>query len=609
MTMPSLVPPTSPGARSAAASPRPADEPATVAVAVATAPASRVARPAASAATAPPGNPAPARPRAVIGVMGGMGPAAANDFGQQLISRKQAATDQEHARVLLDQATDIPDRTGAILRGGPSPVQNMQASLKRLDKGGADLVAITCNTAHHFHGDMQRTIDKFGLKLELLHIVDATMAELERQAPGAQRIGLLATSGTLDARIYEARAEQQGHQKTWIYPDAATQEQRVMAGIYDGVKRGDLEGGRANLLAAAESLRAQGAEAILLACTEIPLVLKTGDVQVQGRALPLIDTLGALATTALARADEKTSRLSTPKGVFEIAAEGLSNFVQSAAAFINGTPERPRRIGVMGGMGPAAAMQFSSYMVKFNPTATTDQQHVPLLLDQATDIPDRTGAILSGGRDPAPEMVASLKRLARAGADEVVMTCNTAHHFFPQVQEAITKHKLDVDMIHIVDATMKLLDQRAPGATNIGLLATSGTVETGIYQKRAEGRQWMVPDQASQRDEVMAGIYQGVKAGEIDLGRERLRSAAQKLADNGADAILLACTEIPLVLQHGDIRNARGEPVPLIDTLEAQAREAIARARVPIPATPGLVQQVQQWLAPRQAPAPAADPA
>jgi aspartate racemase len=539
--------------------------------------------------------------------MGGMGPAAANAFGQKLIEYKQGATsDQAHARALLDQATDIPDRTAAILNGGPSPVKNMQASLQRLDRGGADMVAVTCNTAHHFFDDMQRTIDKFGLKLELLHIVDATMAELDKQAPGATHIGLLATSGTLEARIYEQRAAQTGHAKAWIYPLAETQETRVMAGIYDGVKANKPEEGRKNLLAAARELQARGAQAILLACTEIPLVLKTGDVKdAQGKDLPLIDTLGALATQALAKAETKQSRLVTPRGCFEIATEGLTSFVQSASALISGTPERPRRIGVIGGMGPAAAMQFSSYMVKFNERATTDQQHVPMLLDQATDIPDRTGAILNRGRDPAPEIVASLKRLGRAGADEVVMTCNTAHHFFPQLQEAITLDRLHVNPIHIVDATMKLLDQQAPGAKKIGLLATTGTVQTRIYQDRAEDRIWMVPDAVTQDGDVMHGIYQGVKAGNNEMGKERLLRAAQKLANEGADAILLACTEIPLVLKTGDIKNRAGDIVPLIDTLEAQAREAIARSRVPVPATPGLVQQVRQWLAPHQTAAPA----
>ncbi len=539
----------------------------------------------------------PRRHRAVIGVMGGMGPAAANQFGSQLIQLKDAKTDQEHARVLLDQATDIPDRTGAILQGGPSPVKNMEASLKRLDQGGADLVAITCNTAHHFFNDMQNAIDKFGLKLQLLHIVDATMDELEKQVPGAKRIGLLATTGTLDTRIYQNRAQQTGRNKEWVLPDAATQA-KVMDGIYKGVKTGNDALGHALLLAAAEELQSKGVDAILLACTEIPLVLKTGDIKdSNGKKLPLIDTLASLAKEALSRAESTPARIATPVGCFSAVQTTLSTFTQGVTAFLHGEPERPRRIGVMGGMGPAAAMQFSDYVVKYNTEAKCDQDHVPLLLDQATDVPDRTGAILTGGRSPVEEMGNSLRRLARAGANEIVMTCNTAHHFEPDMQKIIANEKLPVKLIHIVDATMKLLDQQAPGAQNIGLLATTGTVNSKVYQNKAAGRSWMQPSEETQK-EVMTGIYQGVKAGKLTEGGDLLRKAAQELANNGADAILLACTEIPLVLKTGDIKNKEGKVVPLIDTLEAQAREAIQRSQVPVPATPGVLHRLAELLRP-----------
>ena len=539
----------------------------------------------------------PRRHRAVIGVMGGMGPAAANQFGSQLIQLKDAKTDQEHARVLLDQATDIPDRTGAILQGGPSPVKNMEASLKRLDQGGADLVAVTCNTAHHFIDDMQNAIDKFGLKLQLLHIVDATMDELERQVPGAKRIGLLATTGTVDSGIYQTRAEQTGRNKEWVLPDAAVQA-TVMDGIYKGVKKGENDFGRQQLLAAAKALQSEGVDAILLACTEIPLVLKTGDIKdAHGNNLPLIDTLASLAKEALSRAESTPARIATPVGCFSAMQAALSTFTQGVTAFLHGEPERPRRIGVMGGMGPAAAMQFSDYVVKYNTEAKRDQDHVPLLLDQATDIPDRTKAILDGGRSPVEEMGNSLRRLARAGANEIVMTCNTAHHFEPDMQKIIADENLPVKLIHIVDATMKLLDQQAPGARNIGLLATTGTVNSKVYQNKAAGRSWMQPTKETQA-EVMTGIYDGVKAGKLKEGGALLRKAAQELADNGADAILLACTEIPLVLKNGDIRNKDGKVVPLIDTLEAQAREAIQRSHVPVPATPGVLARLAELLRP-----------
>jgi aspartate racemase len=541
------------------------------------------------------------RSRAVIGVLGGMGPAAANMFLDKTISLKtDARSDQEHARVLLDQATDVPDRTAAIAAGSKAPVKPMVNSLKRLDKGGADIVAITCNTAHKFHDDLLAAVEKYGLKLELLHIVDATMKELFAQKPGAKRVGLLATTGTVGQRIYQERAEKLGHGNIeWVAPNEEFQN-RVMDGIYKGVKAGDSELGKRELLAAAEHLKEQGVDAMLLACTEIPLVLKTGDTKTEaGENIPMIDTLEALAKAALQRADtmQRPRALIGQKPVRISSA--VTSFTMKVDRFLNGQPSRPRIIGDIGGMGPAAAAMFSRYMVAHNESAKSDQEHTRLLLDQATDIPDRTAAIKARSDEPVIEMGNSLRRLAKAGATDVVMTCNTAHHFFPKLEGIIRDEHLKVNLIHIVDATMTLLDKMKPGARKVGLLATDGTLEQKIYQKRAaeKGREleWIVPDPAVQQ-KVMDGIYKGVKAGDNELGTKLLEEAAQHMKDKGVDAMLLACTEIPIALEHVKIMDASGEPIPMVDTLEAQARMCIERAKEPIPATPGLLQQVGHLL-------------
>jgi aspartate racemase len=542
------------------------------------------------------------RSRAVIGVLGGMGPAAANMFVDKTISLKtEARSDQEHARVLLYQATNVPDRTAAIVAGNKSPVGPMVEGLKRLDEGGADIVAITCNTAHKFHEDLLAAAEKFGLRLELLHIVDATMKELFAQKPDAKRVGLLATSGTVDQRIYQERAEALGHggRIEWVVPNAQFQA-RVMEGIYGGVKAGDNAHGKRELLAAAEHLKEQGVDAMLLACTEIPLVLKTGDTKTEaGEDIPMIDTLEALAKAALERADSmEHPRALAGKQPIRVLPM-MTAFTMKVDRFLHGEAERPRIIGDIGGMGPAAAAMFSRYMVAHNESARSDQEHTRLLLDQATDIPDRTAAIKAKSQEPVIEMGNSLRRLAKAGATDIVMTCNTAHHFFPQLENVIRDEHLNVNLIHIVDATMTLLDKMKPGARKVGLLATDGTLEQKIYQKRAaeKGREleWVVPDPDVQQ-KVMDGIYKGVKAGDNALGTKLLEEAAQHMKDKGVDAMLLACTEIPIALEHVDVMDDHGEPIPMVDTLEAQARMCIERAKEPIPATPGLLHQVGQLL-------------
>lgn len=553
-------------------------------------------------ASTSPSQPTAQRSRAVIGVLGGMGPAAANMFLDKTISLKaDARSDQEHARVLLDQATNVPDRTAAIAACNKSPVRPMVDSLKRLDKGGADVVAITCNTAHKFHDDLLTAVERYGLRLELLHIVDATMKELFAQKPGAKRVGLLATSGTVNQRIYQERAEALGYSDKieWVIPTAEFQD-RVMEGIYGGVKAGDNDLGRRELLAAAEHLKEQGVDAMLLACTEIPLVLKTGDTTTDaGEAIPMIDTLEALAKEALGRAETmKHPRALAGKQPIRVLS-AVTAFTMKVDRFFHGEPERPRIIGDIGGMGPAAAAMFSRYMVTHNKSAKSDQEHTRLLLDQATDIPDRTAAIKAESLEPVVEIGKSLRRLAKAGATDIVMTCNTAHHFFPQLESIIRDEHLNVNLIHIVDATLSLLDKMKPGARKVGLLATDGTLEQKIYQRRAteQGREfeWVIPEPSVQK-KVMDGIYKGVKAGNNALGTKLLEEAAKHMKDKGVDAMLLACTEIPIALEHVNITDNRGEPIPMVDTLEAQARMCIERAKEPIPATPGLLHQIGQLL-------------
>ena len=557
------------------------------------------------------------RPRshAVIGVMGGMGPAAGVYFSNKLIElRGGVKSSREHVRVLLEQVTEMPDRTAAILAAQakdknsgtahvPSPVPFMRDSLRRLDAGGASVVAVTCNTAHHFYGAMQQSIDRFSLNLTLMHIVDASLAELWRQKPEAKRVGLLATSGTLNTKIYESRAEQLKIGIDWIYPDQHIQQDSVMAGIYDGVKAGKNDMGKALLLEGARHLKDKGVDAILLACTEIPLVLKTGDLQDKhGDNIPMIDTLGALASAALEKIETLPGRIETPLGGYNVANATLSAFVHRMSQLILGEGERPRRIGVMGGMPAREAVQFSDYVVTLNHVAKKDQDHVHLILDQATDIPDPLSAISTEDPDKRAHVVAemekSLKRLVRAGADDIVVVSNAANFFYPELTAAIARHKLKVRVANVAEVTLKQLDKIKPEPQCIGLLAPTGLVESRVFQRSDDKRAWLTPSSATQNDAVMPALGGIARNGHDDLktGEKNLRRAAQELADRGADAIVVASAEIPRVLKNGDIVNKQGRKIPLVDTLEAQALDAIERARVPVPATPALVRQVIEML-------------
>jgi len=222
-------------------------------------------------------------------------------------------------------------------------------------------------------------------------------------------------------------------------------------------------------------------------------------------------------------------------------------------------------IGVLGGMGPLATVDFMHKVLAATPAAT-DQDHVPMLVSCIPQVPDRNAAFRGEGASPLDAMVASGRRLVAAGAGLVVMPCNTAHLWFDAVQAA-----LGLPMIHIVDAA---LDEAAVCDGPVGLLATDATLASGLYVNRRRHRPWLLPTAGEVRDCVMPGIA-AVKAGRLAEGGERLAAAAHALARRGASALVLGCTEIPLVLDAG--RAA----LPVIDATAALARRVVAWSAEP----------------------------
>ena len=148
-------------------------------------------------------------------------------------------------------------------------------------------------------------------------------------------------------------------------------------------------------------------------------------------------------------------------------------------------------IGILGGMGPLATADLFQ-KITLHTVAACDQAHPRVCIDSNTDIADRTAALLHGGEDPVPEMIKSAKRLESIGADFLIMPCNTAHNYYEQVCEAVT-----IPVLHMIALTRDAL--KARGVKCAGLLATDGTVQTGIYQRTFEqsGVELLTPDSAA----------------------------------------------------------------------------------------------------------------
>lgn len=199
----------------------------------------------------------------MIGILGGMGPLATVDFMKKIIDATPAACDQAHVPLIVHSDPGIPDRTRAITGSGASPMPALLTGLHRLTAAGAQCIAIPCNTAHHWHGELAQASP-----VPVLHIADCVSNALS--ARGTATVGLLATDGTLSAAFYQERLAASGHR--CLLSDAWDQEHLVMAGIYR-TKSGDVAGGGALLEQAAQHLLSRGAGTLILACTEIPFAL------------------------------------------------------------------------------------------------------------------------------------------------------------------------------------------------------------------------------------------------------------------------------------------------------------------------------------------------
>lgn len=228
----------------------------------------------------------------MLGVLGGMGPLATVDFLEKLVLQTKASRDQDHIPFLVACLPQIPDRMDALLRGGPSPSDAMVEGIGRLVAGGADLIAIPCNTAHAWYDELAARAP-----VPILHIVRAVLEILRERGIERGAIGLLATEGTIKADIYQSVLREQGLECR-LPSDAAP----VDAGIY-AVKVGRLADGRTGLASVARSMLDQGCTAIILGCTEISVAL--GD-EAEFREVT-IDASAALARVALRRCGARLS--------------------------------------------------------------------------------------------------------------------------------------------------------------------------------------------------------------------------------------------------------------------------------------------------------------
>ena len=198
-----------------------------------------------------------------------------------------------------------------------------------------------------------------------------------------------------------------------------------------------------------------------------------------------------------------------------------------------------KAIGIIGGMGPMATCDLMKKIIE-NTQADRDQAHVRLYVDSNTNIPDRTAAILGKGEDPRPAMTDSAKKLEAMGADLLIVPCNTAHFFLPDVQETV-----QIPILNMQKETAKHLLEN--GITTVAVLATDGTVQSGLYDRALkEAGITPVYPKEDQQKMIMSLIYDYVKAGKDFEDLDKIHAMVADLQAQGAQGLILGCTELPI---------------------------------------------------------------
>ena len=223
-----------------------------------------------------------------------------------------------------------------------------------------------------------------------------------------------------------------------------------------------------------------------------------------------------------------------------------------------------KKLGVLGGMGPAASAEFMVRLVAQTP-AKNDQEHIPTVLWSDPTIPDRSTSMRNGDDKPLPFLLNGIRGLKAAGCNLIVIPCNTAHFWFHEFG------KLNVKIIHIVDSVADALRDVNVVDSKIGVMGTQATIELGLYQYRLNKLGWscIVPTK-EEMDTLVQPAIDLIKANQLDEAHPMLMTVVDSLIKNGATAVVLGCTEIPLA-----IRETQHREIPLINSIDSLVKASI----------------------------------
>ncbi len=225
-----------------------------------------------------------------------------------------------------------------------------------------------------------------------------------------------------------------------------------------------------------------------------------------------------------------------------------------------------KTLGILGGMGPEATSYLFGLIIK-NTKAEKDQDHIPVVIYNYPQIPDRTLNIVENKESPLLYMIKGMKLLEKAKADIVLIPCNTAHYYISEINKYST-----LPIMNMIELTSDYISKT--GVKRAGILATTGTIRTSLFQKSLEkyGIEALCPTDREQEELVMEAVYgkKGIKAGYKRGPEKLLIEAADRLISRGAQVIISGCTEIPIVLKPKSVKGI------LVNPMDVLAKAAVA---------------------------------
>ncbi|CDF79537.1 aspartate racemase [Formosa agariphila KMM 3901] len=471
-----------------------------------------------------------------IAVIGGLGALSGADLFFKLLKNKTALKNQEHYHFMFEQQPYSQIASALFTEQDIKSRKFYTFNLcQNFEQKAVSKILMPCFASHSFIEELQKETS-----ITIVNIFDAISNYLSLKHEKGTKIGVLTSSFVKESDLLYTYFKDY----ELVFPENQSQ---LMDAIYgeSGIKNGYLDGLPLEYVYdACMELKAKDCEVILPCITEISLLVNS----LRARGVSIIDVNAVYADYALAK----------------------DNMPQL----------KPFKLGIVGGVGPSATVDFMNKIIQSTP-ATKDQDHIKMIVEQNPQIPDRTANLIQNETDPTLALFSTCKKLEVAGSHAIAIPCNTAHAFVKEIQE-----HLNVPIVNMITTTAEYILEHFGAGTNVGLLATSGTIQSQVYYNVLThyGLQVVVPDVIHQ-DYVMDSIYGalGVKAGYTDGHcKTEILKGVSHLIENKAEVIILGCTELPLMFPQTQTVNQNDLEIALLDPTLILAKKVVELAKASV---------------------------